>query len=310
MSRASFHHVLSPHGWAAWRFPAPADQQAVEEAFAARGEIPRARPEPPRPWLCVYLWPALELPRWRTMDVGHHAKAITPSVTSACLAHGEPPRSGAVRWAELKLGGRHYRVTLVPDAAMAAPPGGFAHRLYILCKASECDLSPLFALAGPRDFPELAAAVTRAYYVGPEPHLRWVPGCEYVDCGNVRGIREGEEALAKTALDILADERRLRALIRLTHDLSPDARAEGFELGLWTVSPREAPGADGLWRVLEAHVQRRDLAAVEDAIATLRRLLAGERVEGEFTTAASLALMYIAHMVPFPRITDRLRLPA
>jgi hypothetical protein len=244
------------------------------------------------------------------MDVGHHAKAITPSVTSACLARGEPPKSGAVRWAELKLGvpHRHYRVTLVPDAAMAAPPGGFAHRLYILCKGSECDLSPLFALAGPRDFPGLAAAVARAYYIGPEPQVRWIPGCDYVDCGDVKGIKEGEEGQAKTALDILADERKLKALIRLTYDLSPDARAEGFELGLWTLDPREAPGADGLWRMLEAHVQRRDLAAVEDALSNLKRLLAGERVEGEFTTAASLALMYIAHMVPFTRIRDRLRL--
>jgi len=201
------------------------------------------------------------------MDIGPHAKTLSTAVTSVCLGYLDSRPRG--RWMSLTLGPRRYHVLLVPDSAAAAPLSHFSHRLYILCRQPRCDLSPLFALAGPLDYPHHAARVVRTL-VTLEDKSRWLPGCEpdvFKNPPNAGRI----SPYAKGALDILADPMRLQTLFRLVYDRSREARALGYKLGLWTLNPEEAPGS------------------------------ADELERGSFTVAASAALLYVAHMVPFEK---------
>jgi hypothetical protein len=240
--------VISPRGWAQY-------------------EPPPARSG----WLELRLMPSPVLPADRMADAGGLCECRGKvGVVSVMLGSGEGPRG----WLLLELGPRRYWVRLAPAGAASAPLNSPAHALYIMCPPGQpCDLSPLMALADPLHYPQYAAAAARAYLAGPEPHGRWIPGCEHVDCSGV-GL---DGSSAKGALDILADPERLHALFTLAYDMSAASRERGHSLGLWTLRPGGVPEP-------------------------------GTR--GQFTTVASLALMYIAHMVPFTRLERYLRLPA
>jgi hypothetical protein len=206
------------------------------------------------------------------------------------------------KFIELRLGNRRYLVMLWPDSVATAPLGYMAHRLYILCRQPQCDLSPLFALADPIHFPQHAAAVARTYYMllspHPRPMSRWLPACDYVDCSKtVFAQPDYDTSLARSALDILSDPEKLNILTRLVYSQTRDLRALGFRHGLWTLDPAAEPG--DLWKQAEDAVKRRDVWQAIELLYYIARQPDAAVPHGQFTVAASVALSYYAHMLPF-----------
>jgi len=300
MAEEEFRHILTPRGWAFWRFSAPAPSADMELPKAERA--PPIDEVPPS-WTCVLLWPSVTLPMYRAMDVGPHAKTLTTSITSVCLTYGTEPSEG--RWFTLKLLTRTYYVAIVPDSVSAASLSHFSHRLYIICETETCDLSPLFALSDPLDFPQYASRVVRSYFSGSEPDGRWIPGCDFVQCSDIVTRSEFEQTYGRGALDILADPERLNVLYKLIYDQSQKMREEGFKRGLWTIKPGTPPG--DMWPAIEDAVKRRDLNQLKDLIGLAEQGQPAKR--GQFTTTASVALLYVAHLIPFERIKELLRPP-
>jgi len=259
-------HVIGPGGWLYVELRTPLASEAVDRVATAT----RAQPlEELAGFRCGLLSPPVPLPQYRAMDVGPHAKTLSTAVTSVCVARFEGKPRG--RWLKLSLGQRTYYVMLVPDSAAAAPLSHFSHRLYVLCRQPQCDLSPLFALADPLDYPHHAARVVRSYVTGPltEERGRWLPSCDYGLCPQLPADHW------KMALDILADPESLHTLFRLVYDRLRAVRAAGYRLGLWRANPNEVPDPDDVG------------------------------ITG-FTRSASLALLLVAHMIPFERISPLL----
>lgn len=300
MVEEEFRHILTPGGWAFWRFLAPASPADTELSKA--GRAPPIDEVPPS-WTCILLWPSVSLPMYRAMDVGLHAKTLSTSITSVCLTYGTEPSGGT--WFTLRLQTRTYHLAILPDSVAASPLSQFSHRLYVICETETCDLSPLIALSNPLDFPELASRVVRTYFIGSEPDGRWIPGCDFVQCDDIITRSKFEQTYARGALDILADPERLNVLFRLIYDQSQKTREEGFKRGLWTVKPGTPPG--DMWPAIEDAVKRRDLNQLKDLIGLAEQEQPAKR--GQFTTTASVALLYVAHLIPFERIKELLRPP-
>jgi len=295
-------HVLGPRGWLQVTFPGPVGDVVFDAMPVAASGAPRPAPPPEalQDFVCFSLIPPVPLPHYRAMDIGPHSKTLSTSVTSVCLTYHAGAKHARFRFMELKLGERRYLVMLWPDSTATAPIGFLAHRLYILCRQQQCDLSPLFALADPMHFPH-AAAVARTYYSllsqHPRPVDRWMPACSYVDCNqHIFASPDFETALAKSAFDILSNPERLAVLMRLVYSQSRELRLLGFKHGLWTVDPSAELG--NLWAQVEDAVKRRDAGHAMDI---LRHIARGDNTapHGQFTLAASAALSYVAHMIPF-----------
>jgi hypothetical protein len=125
-----------------------------------------------------------------------------------------------------------------------------------------------------------------------------------VQCDDIITHSEFERSYARGALDILADPERLNVLFRLIYDQSQKTREEGFKRGLWTVKPGAPPG--DMWPAIQDAVKRRDLDQLKDLIGLVEQEKPAKR--GQFTITASIALLYVAHLLPFERIKELLRL--
>jgi hypothetical protein len=247
-------HVLSPKGWAVFVV------NEVEPDPKAEG------------WVKAGLMPSPVLvPPARLADVAGLCAEEKIGVTSVALGY---TKKEPKNWFELALGWKRYWVRLVPDWGASAPLSASAHRLYILCPERTCDLSPLFALADPLTWPKYAARIARAY-VATDNVNRWIPICDKVDCG-----RLPSDIFGGNVMDILSSPKKLYYLFKLVYDRSPETRAVGYRLGLWTVDPRRIPDPS-------------DMAP-----------------RGEFTLAASMALSYATHMIPFEEVKRYIRLRA
>jgi hypothetical protein len=221
-------------------------------------------------WLVARLMPSPVLvPPARMADVAGLCAEEKIGVTSVAL--GYTKREPGSNWFGLSLGWKRYWVRLVPDWSASAPLSASAHRLYILCPERMCDLSPLFALADPLTWPRHAARIVRTYVAADVPN-RWVPICDKVDCG---GLPPGA---GTEVMDILSSPRRLYYLFKLVYDRRREVRVVGYRLGLWTVDPRRLPtNPDDM------------------------------EPRGGFTLAASMALGYVAHMIPFEEVKRYIR---
>jgi hypothetical protein len=327
-------HVLGPRGWLSVRFIAPVGDEIFGEA--GNISIVPMGPTAPKPaphvaelqtFICLMLMPAITLPQYRAMDMGPHSKTLSTAVTTICITYYGGKRYRQHKHIELRLGPRRYIVLLWPDSIAAAPLAHMAHRLYILCLQPECDLSPLFALADPLQYPQYAAAVARAVYVPQRENIqfkRWLPICDYIKCDNITSAppkheqaavqssleeREiifsapnYEQTFARAALDILSNPEKLQLLMRLVYDRSKEARRLGFMAGLWSLNPDATPG--DVWSQIEDAVKRRDHLHLCD----LSRYAEEGADKGQFSTAATAALGMVAHMVPIQMILPLLRL--
>jgi len=300
-------HVLGPRGWAQVEFPGPVGDAIFENRdlfpLSTTGD-PRPAPPPEalHDFICFSLMPGVAMPHYRAMDITFHRKTLSTDVLTACMTYYSGTRHIKYKFMELRLGNRRYLVMLWPDSVATAPLGHMAHRLYILCRQPQCDLSPLFALADPIHFPQHAAAVARTYYMLLSPHLRpmsrWLPACDYVDCGKTVFAQPDYDArLARSALDILSDPEKLNILTRLVYSQTRDLRALGFKHGLWTLDPAAEPG--DLWRQAEDAAKRRDAWQAIELLYYIARQPDAAVPHGQFTVAASAALSYYAHMIPF-----------
>ena len=177
----------------------------------------------PRGWAVLppgaeaLLWPPVDLPKARALDLAEH-RALIPISISAVKVLAEPGRN----MYELKAG-RTYMLSAARASRASSPPAGVTHELRLFC-GGPCDLSPLYFLSLPRG----AAAIVRGF-IDVEPADRWAPA-------------PPPEGDPKEGLDILADPRRARALLHLVYDKSREARRLGCDLGLWTPCPGEGPG--------------------------------------------------------------------
>ncbi|MFP3200196.1 MAG: hypothetical protein RXR06_10035 [Thermoproteus sp.] len=323
-------HVVGPLGWLEVNFTGPEVNftapvgdyvfGTAAESYGGplvnitpMGASGAFKPAPPfeelPEFVCFTLMPAVPLPQYRAMDVGKHAKTLSPALTSVCMVYYAGKAYRQQKFMELRLGPRRYILILWPDSLAAAPLAQMAHRLYILCRQPECDLSPLFALADPLKYPDNAAAVVRAIYMYASPKdvqfSRWLPICNYIDCsGTIFTSPSYEQSFARAALDILSNEEKLRILTKLVYDRSKETRREGFKLGLWTLDPDAMPG--DIWAQIEDAVKRKDAAQIRD----LLQYVNGPPDKGQFTTIATAALAYFAHMIPTPILLgqDLLRL--
>jgi len=300
-------HILGPRGWLEVQFPGPVG----DAIFENRDLFPMSTTGDPRPapppealhdFICFSLMPAVAMPHYRAMDITFHRKTLSTDVLTACMTYYTGTKYGKYKFMELRLGSRRYLVMLWPDSVATAPLGHMAHRLYILCRQPQCDLSPLFALADPLHFPQHAAAVARTYYMllspHPRPTSRWLPACDYVECGKtVFAQPDYDTSLARSALDILSDPEKLNTLTKLVYSQTRDLRALGFKHGLWTLDPAAEPG--DLWRQVEDAVKRRDLWQAMVLLHYAARQPDAAVPHGQFTVAASAALSYYAHMLPF-----------
>jgi len=305
-------HVLGPLGWLQVRFAAYVGDEIFGEASSTT--IVPMGPTAPKPaphiselttFVCLMLMPSVALPPYRAMDMGPHSKTLSTAVTTVCMTYYGGRRYRQHKHIELRLGPRRYIVLLWPDSLAAAPLAHMAHRLYILCLQHECDLSPLFALADPLQYPQYAAAVARAIYV-PQRDVqftRWLPICNYIDCKDtIFSAQNYEQTFARAALDILSSPEKLQLLMRLVYDRSKEARRLGFMTGLWTLNPEALPG--DIWSQIEDAVKRRDHMQLCD----LAKLAEEGADKGQFSTAATAALGMAAHMVPIQMILPLLRL--
>ncbi len=305
-------HVLGPHGWLNIKFTAYAGDDIFGEA--SNVTIVPMGPTAPKPaphigelhtFVCLMLMPAVALPQYRAMDMGPHSKTLSAAVTTVCMTYYGGKRYRQYKHIELRLGPRRYIVLLWPDSVAAAPLGHMSHRLYILCLQPDCDLSPLFALADPLQYPQYAATVARAIYV-PQRDVqftRWLPICNYIDCKNtIFTAPNYEQTFARAGLDILSNSEKLQLLVRLVYDRSKEARRLGFMAGLWTLNPDAVPG--DIWSQIEDAVKRRDHMQLCD----LARYAEESVDKGQFSTAATAALGMIAHMLPMQMILPLLRL--
>jgi len=306
-------HVIGPLGWLqVRRFDAPVGDYIFGTAEGYGGHLVNItpvgatggfKPAPPFEELpefaCFTLSPVVPLPQFRAMDTAGHAKTLSSGVTTVCMTYYSGKAYRQRRFMELRLGPRRYILILWPDSLAAAPLSLMSHRLYILCEQPECDLSPLFALADPQHYPQYAAEVARAIYTYASPKdvqfSRWLPLCDYIDCsGTIFTSPNYEQSFARAALDILSNEEKLRILRKLVYDRSKETRREGFRLGLWTLDPDAMPG--DIWAQIEDAVKRRDAAQIRD----LLQYVGGPPDKGQFTTIATAALAYFAHMLPTP----------
>jgi len=323
-------HVLSPWGWAQFEFKAPVSDSIFGRAASgyevehghtimptsATGFKPAPAFEEIPEFICMTVTPTIRLPQHRAMDIGPHSKALSTAVTTICVAYYSGKAHRQKKCMELQLGERRYVVCLWPDSIAAAPLAQMSHRLYILCRQPKCDLSPVFALADPLEYPHYAALVARAMYslapnVKDVEVSRWIPVCDYIDCGDLQKSRkdeargkEGEAGRVKTifeadgyeasfgkaALDVLSNPHKLQLLFKLFFDRSKETRKAGFAAGLWTLDPDAAPG--DVWPQIEDAVKRRDALQLLD----LAKLLTSEPEKGQFTVAASAAAAYVIHM--------------
>jgi len=309
-------HILGPLGWLNVKFAA----YVGDEIFGEAGNItivPMGTTAPkPAPhisdlltFVCLMLMPPVALPPYRAMDMGPHNKTLSAAVTTVCMTYYGGKRYRQYKHIELKLGPRRYIVLLWPDSVAAAPLAHMAHRLYILCLQPDCDLSPLFALADPLQYPQYAAATARAIYVPQRENIqfaRWLPICDYIDCKNTKNIifkaPNYEQTFARAGLDILSNPEKLQLLVRLVYDRSKEARRLGFMAGLWTLNPDAIPG--DIWSQIEDAVKRRDHMQLCD----LARHAEEGVDKGQFSTAATAAIGMIAHMLPMQMILPLLRL--
>jgi myo-inositol catabolism protein IolC len=76
-----------------------------------------------------------------------------------------------------------------------------------------------------------------------------------------------------------------------------DLRALGFRHGLWTLDPTAEPG--DLWKQVEDAVKRRDAWQAIELLYYIARQPDIAVPHGQFTVAASVALSFYAHMLPF-----------
>jgi hypothetical protein len=309
-------HVLGPLGWLNVRFTAYVGDEIFGEA--SNITIVPMGPTAPKPaphigelvaFVCLMLMPSVALPPYRAMDMGPHSKTLSAAVTTVCMTYYGGKRYRQYKHIELRLGTRRYIVLLWPDSIAAAPLAHMSHRLYILCLQPDCDLSPLFALADPLQYPQYAATVARAIYVPQRENIqfaRWLPICNYVDCKNATNLifasPNYEQTFARAGLDILSNPEKLQLLVRLVYDRSKEARRLGFAAGLWTLNPDAMPG--DIWSQIEDAVKRRDHAQLCD----LARYAEEGVDKGQFSTAATAALGMIAHMLPMQMILPLLRL--
>ncbi len=309
-------HVLGPLGWLNVKFLAYVGDDIFGEASSIT--IVPMGPTAPKPaphiadlhtFVCLMLMPPVALPPYRAMDMGPHNKTLSTAITTICMTYYGGKRYRQYKHMELRLGPRRYIVLLWPDSIAAAPLGHMAHRLYILCLQPDCDLSPLFALADPLQYPQYAAAIARAIYVPQRENIqftRWLPICDYIDCKNNKNViftaPNYEQTFARAGLDILSSSEKLQLLIRLVYDRSKEARRLGFMAGLWTLNPDAVPG--DIWSQIEDAVKRRDYMQLCD----LARYAEEGVDKGQFSTAATAALGMIAHMLPMQMILPLLRL--
>jgi len=306
-------HVLGPLGWLNVKFVAPVGDDIFGETSGIT--IVPMGPTAPKPaphvaelptFVCLMLMPAVALPQYRAMDMGPHSKTLSAATTTICMTYYGGKRYRQHKHIELRLGPRRYIVLLWPDSVAAAPLAHMAHRLYILCMQPDCDLSPLFALADPLQYPQYAATVARAIYVPQRENIqfgRWLPICNYIDCKDtIFSAPNYEQTFARAGLDILSSPEKLQLLMRLVYDRSKEARRLGFMAGLWTLNPDAMPG--DVWSQIEDAVKRRDHMQLCDLSKH-----AEEGVDkGQFSTAATAALGMVAHMVPVQMILPLLRL--
>jgi hypothetical protein len=333
-------HILSPWGWAQFKFKAPVSDSIFGRSSSAYdvGEyghtiMPTSatgfKPAPAfdeiPEFICMTVTPTIRLPQHRSMDIGPHSKALSTAVTTICVAYYSGKAHRQRKCIELQLGERRYVVCLWPDSFAAAPLAQMSHRLYILCRQPKCDLSPVFALADPLEYPHYAAIVARAVYsLAPSAKdvkvARWLPICDYIDCGQrdeeggaenshavensnteddqiniIFKARGYEQSFGKAALDILSNPQKLQLLFKLFFDRSKETRKAGFAAGLWTLDPDAAPG--DVWPQIEDAVKRRDAYQLIDLV---KLLLSGEPEKGQFTVAASAAAAYVIHMTHAP----------
>lgn len=311
-------HIVSPYGWLQFKFNAYVTDTifgkgAYDRLYdfgdhgqsimpsSATGFKPAPAFEEIPELICMTVKPAVRLPQHRAMDVGPHHKALSSAITSVCVASYNGKAYKQRKCMELQLGPRKYVVCMWPDSLAAAPLAQLSHRLYILCKQSECDLSPLFALADPLEYPHYASLVARAIYtLAPNAKNveadRWLPIKEYIDIKGTIFTTEGyEQSFGKIALDILSNSNKLKLLFHLFFDRSKETRKAGFAAGLWTLDPDSMPG--DLWPQIEDALKRKDAYQLLDLI----KLLTDEQPEkGQFTVAASAAFAYVAHMTHAP----------
>jgi hypothetical protein len=313
----SVGHVLGPLGWLNARILAA---PVGDDIFGEGGNVSilPMGPTAPKPaphiaelhtFVCLTLMPTIALPQYRAMDMGPHNKTLSAAVATVCMTYYGGKRYRQYKHIELRLGPRRYIVLLWPDSIAATPLSHMAHRLYILCLQQDCDLSPLFALADPLQYPQFAAAVARAIYVPQRENVqftRWLPICNYVNCKNTENVifasPNYEQTFARAALDILSNPEKVQLLMRLVYDRSKETRRLGFAAGLWTLNPDAMPG--DVWSQIEDAVRRRDHMQLRDLVT-----LAEEGADkGQFSTAATAALGMVAHMVPIQMILPLLRL--
>jgi hypothetical protein len=306
-------HVLGPLGWLNVKFVAPVGDEIFGESGGVT--IVPMGPTAPKPaphvaelptFICLMLMPSIALPQYRAMDSGPHSKTLSASATTICMTYYGGKRYRQYKHIELRLGPRRYIVLMWPDSVAAAPLGHMSHRLYILCLQPDCDLSPLFALADPLQYPQYAAAVARAVYVPQRENIqftRWLPICNYIDCKNTIFTSPNyEQTFARAGLDILSSPEKVQLLMRLVYDRSKEARRLGYMAGLWTLNPDAVPG--DIWSQIEDAVKRRDYMQICD----LAKHVEDGVDKGQFTTAATAALGMIAHMVPIQIVLPLLRL--
>ena len=298
-------HVLGPRGWLQVEFPGPVDIFNNRDLFpvsTAGDPRPAPPPETLQDFICFSLMPGVAAPHPRAMDSTFHRKHISTQIPTVCMTYYSGTSHTKYKFMELRLGNRRYFVMLWPDSVATAPLGYMAHRLYILCRQPQCDISPLFALADPIHFPQHAAAVARTYYMllspHPRPMSRWLPACDYVDCGKtVFAQPDYDTSLARSALDILSDPEKLNILTRLVYSQTRELRALGFRHGLWTLDPTAEPG--DLWKQVEDAVKRRDAWQAIELLYYIARQPDAAVPHGQFTVASSVALSFYAHMLPF-----------
>jgi hypothetical protein len=322
-------HVLSPWGWAQFVFKAAVPETIFGKSTSgyevsgytimptsATGFRPAPAFDEIPDFICMTVKPAVRLPQHRSMDAGPHNKALSTAITTICVAYYSGKAHRQKKCIELQLGERRYVVCLWPDSLAAAPLAQMSHRLYILCRQPQCDLSPILALADPLEYPHYAAIVARAIYslapnVKDVEVKRWIPICDYIDCGDLQKdeksgnlqkkkadeprtifeIEGYEQSFGKAALDILSNPQKVQLLFRLFFDRSREARKAGFAAGLWTLDPDAAPG--DMWPQIEDAVKKRDAYQLMDLV---KLLLSGEPEKGQFTVAASAAAAYAIHM--------------
>jgi len=309
-------HILSPFGWLQVEFKTPPVTDSIfgkgtdfgggeyghsimpTSATATGGFKPAPSFDEIPDLICMTVTPAIRPSPYRSMDSGPHAKPLSAGITSICIAYYAGKAYKQRKCMELQLGPRKYVVCMWPDSIAAAPLAQMSHRLYILCRQPHCDLSPLFALADPLDYPQHAALVARAIYnfsVKDVQASRWIPLCDYIDCnGTIFTAPSYEQSFGKAAMDILSSPSKVKLLFQLFFDRSKEVRKAGFAAGLWTLDPDAEPG--DMWPQIEDAVKRRDANQLKD----LLKLLESAPEKGQFTTAASAAAAYVIHMTHAP----------